>query len=247
MSHSKSIPTDEEATERFVEFRSTGSRDRRNRLVEDFYPLAEQCARRFRDRGEPLDDLVQVALVGLVKAVERFDPSRGVSFPGFAVPTINGELKRHFRDHTWAVRVPRQPKEMLARLRVVNEQLQQRLGREPSVGELAAELNTTVESVIETLEAATVYRCLSMDRLAHDDAVAVCASEGHQDREALRLSALDALNRLDKRSRQILYLRFYEGCSQEEIGQRLGMGQVQVSRALRSLLRGLRCALADDS
>jgi RNA polymerase sigma-B factor len=240
------VGVDEDWLVRFAEFRSTGTRDARNRLVEEFSPLAEQCARRFADRGEPLDDLVQVALVGLVKAVERFDPTRGVSFPGFALPTITGEIKRHFRDHTWAVRVPRAPKELMARMRVTNDHLQQRLGRDPSVAELAEELNVSIDAVVETIEASAVYRSLSTDRPLSNGARVERSAEGHQDPETLRLSTIDALNRLDKRSRQILYWRFYEGLSQEEIGKRLGMGQVQVSRALRSLLVGLRDALADE-
>lgn len=153
---------------RFRAFRATGSRADRNELVEEFYGLAEQCARRFSDRGEPLEDLVQVALVGLVKAVEWFDPDRGVSFEGFAIPTITGEIKRHFRDHTWDVSVPRRAKELMARLRGTNDLLEQRLGRRPTIAELGDELNVSVETVIETMEASTVYRSLSTDRSWHN-------------------------------------------------------------------------------
>lgn len=229
----------------FVRYHQTRDRELRNALVTRHRWLAEQCARRFRDRGEPWADLVQVAEIGVVKAVERFDPARGVSFMSFAVPTVTGELKRYFRDSTWAVHVPRRAKDLLARMNVASDLLHQRLGRSPTVDELAAELCEDRDTVLDTIEANRVYRSESLSRPAGGDgdrepAGVVGGDDADLDAVATKLTAHRALGALDPRSRTIVYWRFFEECTQQEIGDRLGIGQVQVSRLLRAALSRLR-------
>ena len=243
-----------DAMRRFVEYATTRDRSLRNSLVLEYEWLAEACARRFADRGEPWADLVQVAQIGVVKAVERFDPGRGVSFPTYAVPTVVGELKRHFRDATWAVTVPRRCKELLTRMNAVTESLHQRLGRSPTVDEVAEALEVERDLVLETIEANQAYRSLSLEQPSPHG-----GPDGDRPRSELlgvdderldvtdsRLSAARALNLLDERTRKIVYWRFFEECTQREIGRRLGIGQVQVSRLLRAALTELRAALAGE-
>ena len=140
--------SDAEDTEAFIRFRASGDRKVRNQLVESYRWLAIACAHRFRDRGEPIEDLIQVGMLGLVKAVERFDPANGTPFPGYAVPTITGELRRHFRDTTWSLHVPRRMKELAALVSPASERLRERLKRHPTVAEVAEELRVSVDDVI---------------------------------------------------------------------------------------------------
>jgi RNA polymerase sigma-B factor len=223
----------------FERYRASGDRTVRNELVRRHVWLAERCARQYRDRGEPLDDLVQVACLGLVKSVERYDPDRG-PFVAFAGPTITGELKRHFRDATWAIAVPRRPKELRTRVSVANEALRHSLGRSPTVDEVAGFANLPKEHVIEALEAERVYRPLSFD-------VSMGAFEprtrAEPDSRETSLLARDLMAQLDDCERQIVYLTYFEGWTQREIGVRLGLGQVQVSRRLRAALDRLRGAV----
>ena len=243
-----------ETISKFVQYRATRDRAMRNALVLEYEWLAEACARRFADRGEPWADLVQVAQIGVVKAVERFDPDRGVAFPTYAVPTVVGELKRHFRDATWAVSVPRRCKELLTRMNAVNEALHQRLGRAPTVDEVAAGLGVDRDLVLETLEANQAYRSLSLEQPSpHAGAdqdrprsELLGADDERIDVTDARLSATRALEMLDDRTRKIVYWRFFEECTQREIGGRLGIGQVQVSRLLRAALAELRAKLAGE-
>jgi RNA polymerase sigma-B factor len=228
------------------------SRDRRLRdvLVLEHQWIAQRCARRFADRGEPLADLVQVAQIGLVKAVDRFDPTLGHAFVSFATPTVTGELRRHFRDTTWKVAVPRRLKDLLPRLNAAIETLHQRLGRPPLVEEVAQELGVEADLVIETMDANRCYRTASLDVHADDGHGApsyerVGLADPELDGAELRLSAREAVRQLDERSQNIILWRFYEGCTQSEIGERLGVGQVQVSRLLRSALAELKSRLAD--
>ena len=238
-------PSDElcaqEVRARFQRLRATGDTTIRNDLIIDHRWIATQCAGRFRYRGEPELDLVQVALLGLVKATDRYDPERDVPFHAFAIPTILGELKRHFRDTTWAVGVPRSAKDLMPRLRAATELLDQRLGRSPTVDELAAELRVDREVVIAGLAARGANRTKT---LSDADTGTLCTwGSTHADMTGEiedRLAALDALADLDERSRKIMVWRFYEELTQREIGERLGIGQVQVSRLLRSALHRLR-------
>ena len=204
--------------------------------------LAEFLARRFAHRGESADDLQQVALVGLLKAVERFEPDRGLQFSSFATPTIVGELKRHFRDRGWAVRVPRRIQELRLELdRTVND-LTQELGRPPTPGEIAQRAGVLEEEVLESMEAGSLYRLASIDAGAGDSESPNSPAQrlGDVD-EALiavdeRVTLSEMLAVLPERQQQIVYLRFFEGLTQSEIAERIGISQMHVSRLLvRSL------------
>jgi RNA polymerase sigma-B factor len=219
----------------------------RDDLVEEHVGLAEYLARRFADRGESFDDLRQVALVGLLKAVERFEPDRGLRFSTFATPTIVGELKRHFRDRGWAVRVPRRVQELHLQLVKVVSTLSQELGRSPTPEEIARRTGTRVEDVLEAMEAGGVYRLASLDAaLANEERSSLDLSarlgeddeefEGVERRE--ELSAL--LSRLPARERRIVFLRFFEGLTQSEIATEIGISQMHVSRLLAKSLESLR-------
>jgi RNA polymerase sigma-B factor len=222
----------------FERYRANRDRRTRNELVRRHVWLAERCARQYRDRGEPLDDLVQVACLGLVKSVERYDPTRG-PFIAFANPTIIGELKRHFRDATWAVSVPRRPKELRTRVSTANEALRHGLGRSPTVDELAEFAELPREHVIEALEAERVYRPIGLEVSGRTFEP---PSRTDMDVRETSLLARDLMARLDDCERQIVYLTYFEGWTQREIGVRLGLGQVQVSRRLRAALERLRAA-----
>ncbi len=241
-------PCRAEVRARFRRLRATGDPTVREQLIIDHRWIATQCASRFRYRGEPELDLVQVALLGLVKATDRYDPEREVPFHAFAIPTILGELKRHFRDTTWAIGVPRSAKDLMPRLRAATEVLDQRLGRSPTIDELATELRVDREVVIAGLEARGANRTKSLSDL---DVGRVrtfgWANEDMTPEIEDRLAALDALSHLDERSRKIMVWRFYEELTQREIGERLGIGQVQVSRLLRSALHRVRAESAQGS
>lgn len=243
--------TDKEALmrtfEAFAETRDAGLRDQ---LIEAHLGLAEYLARRFANRGEPLDDLVQVASLGLVKAVERFDPGRGLEFTTFATPTIVGELKRHFRDKGWAVRVPRRVQELHLRVTRVIDDLALELGRSPTVDEIATRAGTTEDEVIEAIDAGSAYRSASLDagRSEDDESPGLLGQLGEIDPELARAERRAALgpllSALPEREQVMLYLRFYEGMTQSEIAKRLGISQMHVSRLLSRSLQQLR-ELAD--
>src|SRR6478609_1433796 len=230
---------------RFVEYRRTRDRDLRNELVEDHMRLAEFLSRRFAHRGEPLDDLRQVALVGLLKAVERFEPDRGLQFSSFATPTITGELKRHFRDRGWAVRVPRRVQELHLELdRTVNE-LSQEVGRPPTPAEIAQRVGVLEEDVLESMEAGSLYRLASIDagRPEDDSGTSPAQRLGELDQELLavdnRVAVSEMLAILPDREQNIVYLRFFEGLTQSEIAERVGISQMHVSRLLARSLETL--------
>jgi RNA polymerase sigma-B factor len=245
--------------ERFVEYRRTRDRALRNELVEEHMRLAEFLARRFSSRGEPLDDLRQVALVGLLKAVERFEPDRGLQFSSFAMPTIVGELKRHFRDKGWAVRVPRRVQELHLELDRTVATLSQELGRPPTPGEIAERAGVLEEEVLEGMEAGSLYRLASLDGRPDDSGTGYGGRLGASDRElgAIedRLAVEELLSALPDREQHIVYLRFFEGLTQSEIAQRVGISQMHVSRLLTKSLEILRehasdaaaSAAADDA
>jgi RNA polymerase sigma-B factor len=219
----------------------------RDGIVERCLPLADHIARRFDGRGEPRDDLVQVARVGLVNAVIRYDFETGSDFVSFAVPTIMGEVRRHFRDNSWSVKVPRRLKELHLRLGAATSELSQRLGRAPTASELAVELEMDREEVIEGLVAGSSYNTLSIDSGgsgSDEDAPAILDTLGDVDlsldqienREALR-PLLDAL---PERERTVLMLRFFESLTQTQIAERVGISQMHVSRLLAKSLTRLR-------
>ncbi len=217
----------------------------RNRLVRMHLPLVEHLARRFRNRGEPLDDLTQVATIGLIKSVDRFDPERGVEFSTYATPTVVGEIKRHFRDKGWAVRVPRRLQELRLSLTTATAELSQLHGRSPTVHELAERLAISEEEVLEGLESANAYSTLSLDVPDTDDeSPAVADTLGAED-EALegveyRESLKPLLEDLPPREKRILLLRFFGNMTQSQIAQEVGISQMHVSRLLARTLAQLR-------
>jgi RNA polymerase sigma-B factor len=218
----------------------------RDHLVEMHLPLVEHLARRFRNRGEPLDDLIQVATIGLIKSVDRFDTDRGVEFSTYATPTIVGEIKRHFRDRGWAVRVPRRLQELRLQLTSATSELSQLHGRAPTVAELAAHLKLSEEEILEGLESANAYSTLSLDvpEQGDDDSPAVVDSLGTED-EALegveyRESLKPLLERLPPREKKILLLRFFGNMTQSQIATEIGISQMHVSRLLARTLAQLR-------
>jgi RNA polymerase sigma-B factor len=221
----------------------------RDALVELHLPLVEHLARRFRNRGEPLDDLVLVATIGLIKTVPRFVVDRGVEFSTYATPTIVGEIKRHFRDRGWAVRVPRRLQELRLHLTTATADLSQQLGRAPTVHELAERLGRSEEEILEGLESANAYSTLSLDvpEQGEGDSPAVVDSLGGE-AEALegveyRESLKPLLERLPPREKRILMLRFFGGMTQSQIASELGISQMHVSRLLARTLAKLRADL----
>ena len=224
----------------------------RDELVEMHLPLVEYLARRFRNRGEPLDDLVQVATIGLIKSVDRFDLERGVEFSTYATPTIVGEIKRHFRDKGWAIRVPRRLQELKLSLTKATSELSQKNGRAPTVAELAQHLEMSEEEVLEGLESANAYSAVSLDApdAGDDDSPAVADSLGVTD-ESLegveyRESLKPLLEKLPPREKKILLLRFFGNMTQSQIAAELGISQMHVSRLLARTLAQLREGLLTE-
>lgn len=239
--------------EKFEQYARTQDVALRDELVSAYLGLAEYLARRFANRGEPLDDLVQVASLGLIKAVSRFDPHRGVEFSTYATHTIVGELKRHFRDKGWAVRAPRRMQELYLRLGKVVATLGQELGRSPTIAELAAEVEVSEEEVLEALEAGQAYRFASLDAPAGADAEgeSLGARMGDDDpglEDAERRATLSPLlATLPQREQLILRFRFFDGLTQSEIAERLGISQMHVSRLLARSVAQLRAAAESDT
>ena len=224
----------------------------RDELVRMHLPLVEYLARRFRNRGEPLEDLVQVATIGLIKSIDRFDLERGVEFSTYATPTIVGEIKRHFRDKGWAIRVPRRLQELKLTLTKATSELSQTLGRSPTVSELAKHLGLQEEEILEGLESANAYSAVSLDATdsGDDDSPAVSDSLGMVD-EALegveyRESLKPLLDKLPPREKKILVLRFFGNMTQSQIAAELGISQMHVSRLLARTLAQLREGLLSD-
>ncbi len=237
----------EELTEQFLAYAETRDSGLRDQLVGAHLGLAEYLARRFANRGEPLDDLVQVASLGLIKAVDRFDPTRGVAFSTYATHTIVGELKRHFRDKGWAVRAPRRMQELYLSLGKVVASLGQELGRSPTIAELAAEVQVSEEEVLEALEAGQAYRSTSLDApTGTEEGETLGARLGGEDASLedaeSRATLSPLLSQLGERERLILHMRFFEGLTQSEIANRLGISQMHVSRLLARSVSQLRTA-----
>jgi RNA polymerase sigma-B factor len=224
----------------------------RDRLVTGYLPVAQHIARRFSHRGEPLDDLVQVATVGLINAVDRFQPDRGSDFFSFAIPTISGEVRRHFRDQGWSMRVPRRLKDMHVSINAVVAELSQGLGRAPRPSEIAARLGVPTSEVLEGLEAAQAYRSSSLDEMLNSTDGGATLGEllGEADAELERVEYQQALepllSELPQRERTILMLRFFGNMTQTQIADRVGISQMHVSRLLAQTLVRLRQRLEAD-
>ncbi len=224
----------------------------RDELVTLHLPVAKHIAARFRGRGEAVDDLEQVATMGLIKAVDRFDPERGVAFLGFAVPTMMGEIRRYFRDTAWSIRLPRRLSELHLALNRATRELSQQLGRAPTPRQLAAHLEITVDEVQEALEAGHAYRSASLDDAGTgDDSRAMAERLGQSDpgMELVENRAVlgPALAQIPERERRIVIMRFFEHLTQTQIAERVGVSQMHVSRLLARTLQDLRAILAETS
>jgi len=228
-----------------AELLGNGAPDAVDTVVRLYEPLVKHLASRFAHRGEPFEDLLQVANLALVKAASRFDPEAGTRFSSYAIPTILGEIKRHFRDSGWSVRVPRRLQERALRLRGLMETLPQRLGRSPTVAELAEHAGMDVDAVLEALEAGGTYRTDSIDENGgHDDALGrqVAIEDVRFDVIEGWVHVAPLLRRLPRREQALLYLRFVEELPQRRIADKLGISQMHVSRLLRRTLEDLRRA-----
>ena len=221
----------------------------RTRTIEAWLPLARALALRYAGRGEPDDDLVQTAMVGLIKAIDRYDAYRGVEFAAFAIPTVLGEVKRHFRDRTWAVRVPRRMQERRLAVADAISELSNTLGRSPTVADVAAHLDTTEEAVLEGLEGSRAYSATSLfTPVSADGTAELVDTLGETDADMelaeIRIALGPAMAALDERERTILSLRFYGNLTQTEIAQQVGISQMHVSRLIARALGRLREQLA---
>lgn len=240
--------------ELFARMRIENDASAREMLVERYLPLARRLARRYQHTDEPIEDLIQVASIGLLKAVDRFDCSREVMFSSYAVPTILGELKRHFRDRTWSVRVPRDLQELA--LRVDQTVTRMSLGERhsPTVSEIARVVEASEEQVLEALEAMGAYRASSLDapRSTRDEetesaAEALGCNDRGFDRAEERATLEPLMGRISERERTVLRLRFGDDLTQAEIGERIGVSQMQVSRLIRQALGRLRAGVDDKT
>jgi RNA polymerase sigma-B factor len=227
----------------------------RERLVRGYESLVYFLARKFQNRGEPLEDIVQVGFLGLIKAIERFDPDLGNEFTTFATPTIAGEIKRYFRDKGWAIRFPRRLQELYQSVVRVNEELRNQLNRQPTVTEVAERLGVSSDDVLEAMEMSTAYTPMSIDATFRGDGDGegrqLSESIGGADPELGRVEMRDVLERamahLNPRERAIMAMRFYDEMSQSEIAKRLGISQMHVSRLQRAALEHLRQYLPDET
>jgi RNA polymerase sigma-B factor len=224
----------------------------RDQVIEAFLPLAQHLANRFGGRGEPIEDLVQTATVGLIKAVDKFDPERGTEFAAYAIPTIIGEIKRHFRDRTWDIRVPRRLQELRLSISEATSNLLQDLGRSPTIADIADHLSLSEEEVLEGLEGARAYNAVSLSAPASDGDRATELGDliGAEDNEfelaELRVALGPAMAALDEREQRILTLRFYGNMTQSQIAEQVGVSQMHVSRLLTRALAKLRGQLTED-
>jgi RNA polymerase sigma-B factor len=243
------LPVEDQLESEFIEFTRTRDPTLRAELIAAYVPLSERLARHFTHRGEPYDDLVQAGTIGLIKAVDRFDPERGVNFSSYATKMIVGELKRHFRDRGWSIRPPRRIQELHLHLGAIVGELSQRLRRSPTIAELARETGASEEDVLEALEAGQGYHSLSLDaptergdaydeRLRADD-VALETAE-------LRAFLNPALADLNERERLIVRLRFEKSLTQSEIADLVGVSQMHVSRILSRCITKLHASLAES-
>ncbi|GAB7004073.1 hypothetical protein JCM18899A_15450 [Nocardioides sp. AN3] len=224
----------------------------RDELVGLHQPLVEHCARRFRNRGEQLEDLLQVGAIGLLKAIDRFDPDRGVEFSTYATPTILGEIKRHFRDKGWAIRVPRRLQELRLQVTAAVPELTQTLGRSPTAVEIADAVGCSVDDIVEGLESGNAYATLSLDAGddSEDGAATMLDAMGEDDANIahidMRESIRPLLDQLGQREKRILLLRFFRNMTQSQIAEEIGVSQMHVSRLLTRTLAQLREGLEED-
>jgi RNA polymerase sigma-B factor len=223
----------------------------REELVHLHQALVQHCARRFRNRGEPFEDLVQVGTIGLLKSIDRFDRERGVEFSTYATPTIIGEIKRYFRDKGWAIRVPRRLQELRMQIGAATAELTQSLGRSPTARELAEQIGCSVEEIVDGLESNNAYSTLSLDAGDdHDDSPSrlmdtLGADDATLEHIEIRESIKPLLDALEAREKKILLLRFFKNMTQSQIADEIGVSQMHVSRLLTRTLAQLRASLED--
>lgn len=233
--------------ELFVRYRIEGDEDARDELITMYLNLVKYLASRFRNRGEPIDDLIQVGTIGLIKAIDRFDIERQVEFTTYATPTIVGELKRYFRDKGWAIKVPRRLQELSFKVNQAVDALTQRLQRSPSIREIAEYLEVTPEEVLEAMETSEAYNFVSLESDRGGDGGDSFSILEYIGKDDLLMAMVDdrttlqaAFKELGPQEQHVLYLRFFEGLTQTEIARQLNISQMQVSRLLRRTLRILR-------
>lgn len=237
----------EKTHELFRRYKEEGDVEAREKLVMSHMNLVRFLANKFKNRGEPLDDLIQVGHLGLLKAIDRFDPSRGLEFTTYATPTIMGEIKRHFRDKGWSVRVPRRLQELSAKVNQATDVLTTELQRSPKIEEIAEYLDASVDEVLEAMESSSAYSSVPLEGTGNndnDDAPSVLDRYATED-SALnftddRLIIEEALKGFSPREREVIDLRFLQGMTQIEIAEQLGISQVQVSRLLRRTLKKIQ-------
>ena len=229
--------------ELFSLYKDKGDEAARDELIMSHLNLVRFLASKFKNRGEPLDDLIQVGTIGLIKAIDRFDPSRGLEFTTYATPTILGEIKRHFRDKGWSIRVPRRLQELSAKVNQATDDLTKELQRSPSTEEVAAKLGVSVDEVLEAMESSGAYSSVPLEAGSSDeeDAPAIIDHYASVDENLAasddRMVIEDTIRDFSPREREVIRMRFVEGLTQVEIAKRLGVSQVQVSRLLRRTLK----------
>lgn len=237
----------ERTRELFRRYKQEGDEEAREQLIVSHLNLVRYIAAKFKNRGEPLDDLIQVGTIGLIKAIDRFDPDRGLEFTTYATPTIMGEIKRHFRDKGWTIRVPRRLQELSAKVNQATDELTVSLQRSPSVDEIAAHLGTTPDEVLEAMESSSAYSSVPLEGTGsgdEDDAPAVIDRYASVDGDLAasddRMVLEEAISEFPEADQQAIRMRYMEGMTQVEIAKRLGISQVQVSRMLRRALRRIQ-------
>ena len=237
----------ERTRELFRRYKEEGDEEAREQLIVSHINLVRYIAAKFKNRGEPLDDLIQVGTIGLIKAIDRFDPSRGLEFTTYATPTIMGEIKRHFRDKGWTIRVPRRLQELSAKVNSATDELTARLQRSPSIEEVAEYLGTTADEVLEAMESSSAYSSVPLEAQGgneDDDAPSVidryASVDGDLEASDDRIVLEEVIGEFPEADQQAIRMRFIDGMTQVEIAKRLGISQVQVSRMLRRALRRIQ-------
>ena len=238
--------------ELFRRYKEEGDAEARDQLIESHLNLVRFLASKFKNRGEPMEDLIQVGSLGLIKAIDRFDPSRGLEFTTFATPTIMGEIKRHFRDKGWSVRVPRRLQELSAKVTQATEDLTRELNRTPTVAELSESLDASIDEVLEAMESSSAYSSVPLEGggMGEDDAPSVIDRLATEDAELAgtddRIVIADAIADFTPREQEAIRMRFVDGMTQVEIAEKLGISQVQGSRLLRKVLKQIQERLGND-
>ncbi|MDO4429453.1 MAG: SigB/SigF/SigG family RNA polymerase sigma factor [Atopobiaceae bacterium] len=238
--------------ELFRRYKGEGDASARDQLIMSHLNLVHFLASKFKNRGEPVEDLVQVGTIGLIKAIDRFDPERGLEFTTYATPTIMGEIKRHFRDKGWSVRVPRRLQELSAKVNQATDELTNQLQRSPSVAEIAERLDVTVDEVLEAMESSSAYSSVPLEGggSSDDEPTSVIDHYATEDADLAasddRIVLEEAIADFSPRERDVIRMRFVDGLTQVEIAERLGVSQVQVSRLLRRTLRRIQDKIDPD-